>query len=335
MRMEDIAEKAGVSQATVSRVLSGHGGVSQAKTRAVLEWAGKFGFTPKRRRPRPGGGTVNIGFFFSGRDFCRAGTALLQKFTALIRDIPEKYGICFLPVGMDAAQFRRELVNRKISGLLIAGHHNPPELAPILKTVPHVWLNSHDGPSSGSVLRGNREAGRTAAAYLTGHGCTRLGAIRVPSRNPGYAARIDGFLEEAERCGCRALVFPCGEPEQYFEEIEVSELEEIIGNTFTALADLAESCDGFFCPDDRVTAILYRILLKRELILTRRLRVISCNNDRNCLAGLSPRPATIDFAPELSAKIALHELLRQLEKKKDRENFPVIVSPVLVPGDEL
>ena len=157
----------------------------------------------------------------------------------------------------------------------------------------------------------------------------------MPSRNPGYAARIDGFLEEAERHGCRALVFPCGEPRQYFEEIEVAELEEILGNTFTALSDLAESCDGFFCPDDRVTAILYRILLKRELILTRRVRVISCNNDRNCLAGLYPRPATIDFAPELSAKIALHQLLRQLEKKNDRENIPVIVNPILVPGDEL
>jgi LacI family transcriptional regulator len=44
--MKEIAESAGVSQATVSRVLSGSTLVSPAKRRAVMEWINKLGYTP-------------------------------------------------------------------------------------------------------------------------------------------------------------------------------------------------------------------------------------------------------------------------------------------------
>ena len=46
--MKDIARKAGVSQATVSRVLSGTAAVSPAKRAVVMEWVRKLDFEPNR-----------------------------------------------------------------------------------------------------------------------------------------------------------------------------------------------------------------------------------------------------------------------------------------------
>ncbi|MFW5686703.1 MAG: LacI family DNA-binding transcriptional regulator [Halanaerobium sp.] len=46
--MEEIAEKAGVSQATVSRVINGHSGVSERKRKLVMEWARKLDYQPNR-----------------------------------------------------------------------------------------------------------------------------------------------------------------------------------------------------------------------------------------------------------------------------------------------
>ncbi|RAK03945.1 LacI family transcriptional regulator [Halanaerobium saccharolyticum] len=46
--MEEIAEKAGVSQATVSRVINGHSGVSERKRKLVMEWVRKLDYQPNR-----------------------------------------------------------------------------------------------------------------------------------------------------------------------------------------------------------------------------------------------------------------------------------------------
>ena len=44
--MQDVAEKAGVSRATVSRVLSNHPSVTAATRKNVLNWVEKLGYEP-------------------------------------------------------------------------------------------------------------------------------------------------------------------------------------------------------------------------------------------------------------------------------------------------
>ena len=45
--MQDVAEKADVSRATVSRVLSNHPSVTAATRKKVLHWVKQLGYEPK------------------------------------------------------------------------------------------------------------------------------------------------------------------------------------------------------------------------------------------------------------------------------------------------
>ncbi len=330
--MTELARLAGVSQATVSRVLSGRGGVAPEKAQAVLKVAKAAAFRHKPKPSRLGSGLQNIGLLYTGLNFDRSSSPLFCKYSTIASSLPKRFNAVLLPSGLSAADLQREINRRGIVGLLVGGHQNPPELRSLLERIPHAWLNSRDDQAANSILHGNEAAGRLAADYLIGKGCSRLGAIRVPSHNPGYAARIDGFLFQAYTQGLEALVFPCGKETQYFEDIDWDELEAIIDRTFAFLAERIARCDGFFCPDDRVTAILYRILHKHSISLFDKVRVVSCNNDQRCLAGLYPRPASIDFAPELTAKLAIEELLRQLKGENQDDKVSIVVQPELVEG---
>ena len=333
MTMTEIAQKAGVSQATVSRVLSGQGGVKKSKADAVLKAAREMKFRFKPKRPRYVSGQKNIGLFFSGIDFNRSLSPLLIKYNTIPRLLPEEVNTVLLPSGLSSQQLRNEVKKRGIAGLLIAGHSNPECLRKFLENFPHVWLNSHENIFANTILDGNEEAGAIAADHLLSKGCTRLGAILVPSHNPGYKVRINGFIHKAYSRGIEANVFPCGKDDQRLEDIGWEELEAIVDRTFDFLAENIARCEGLFCPDDRVTAILYRILHKHNISLFSNIQVVSCNNDRKCLAGLYPRPATIDFAPTLTAELAVVELLQQLKGKSRNEKVSIIVRPEIIPGE--
>ncbi len=335
MNMTEIAKRAGVSQATVSRVLSGRGGVKKSKEEAVLKVARKAGFKFKPRRPRYKSDLVNIGLLYTGKDIKMTSAPLLIKYNTISSVLPKGCNAVMIPTGINLNEVEKRVSDGQISGLLVAGHSNPPPLRKFLDSFPHVWLNSHENWSSTAILSGNEEAGRIAADYLISKGCTKIGAIRVPSHNPGYEARIDGFLARTYNQDLDAKVFPCGNDDQFFEDIGWDELEVIIDRTFDSLAENISRCDGFFCPDDRVTAILYRILQKHNISFFNNIKVASCNNDRKCLAGLYPRPATIDFAPELTAKLAVEELMQILKGEGSRKKISIIVQPELVPGEDI
>ena len=333
--MTEIARRAGVSQATVSRVLSGRGGVKKSKEEAVLKVVQSIKFEYKNRKARQQSGLINIGLYFSGSNFERSSAPLYCKYNTIANNLPPEYNAVLLPTEVTLDKLQQEINRRGIAGILLTGHKCTSELQSVLKHIPHVWLNSHEGQSANSILRGNETAGKMAADYLLNKGCSRLGAIRVPSHNPGYSARIDGFLQQSYTRGNEATVFPCGEDTQYFEDIDWTELEKIIDKTFDFLAEKIARCDGFFCPDDRVTAILYRILQKHNISLFSNIRVVSCNNDQKSLAGLYPRPATIDFAPELTAKLAIEELLNQLNGIRKDEKIAIIVRPELIENKDI
>ncbi len=330
MTMTEIAKETGVSQATVSRVLSGRGGVSQKKADAIIACAKKMKFKLTVRKPRQVYGQKNIGLYCTEGRFERSNSTLLNKYNTIAGSLPPEYNALLLPAGLSPDKLQKEINRRGIVGLLITGHSNSPELRRIIDKIPHVWMNSHDNLIANSLLCGNDDAGRIAAQYLIDSGCTSLAAIRVPSRNPGYAARIDGFLNEASVHSLNAVVLPCGGDKQYFEDLDINELEDIIDKTFGSLEDIITRCDGFFCPDDLVTAVLYRILHKHNISLFGGVRVVSCNNDVRSLAGLYPRPATIDFAPALTAELSIKDLMQQLKDNTKDSRVVITVRPALI-----
>lgn len=327
--VKEIAERAGVSPATVSRVVNGTGSVAPDKRERVLSVLEEWN---EERPPRQAAGrkTKNICALLPTRPESDSN-AVLRKLAALAGQMRPNWNLVLLPPGILPLELEARHLRGELAGLLLIGHTaESPELLQALRRIPHVWLNSHRGGGNSTVLMGNEFAGRIAARYLMDAGCGEFTVLSVPSLNPGLPGRISGFRFElfaAEKsCETIELALPPGR--NGLEECTDEELEQSLENVLPSLKN------GLFSPEERLTALLYRAFARRKAGPPPLL--VSCNHTAEYLAGLYPRPATIDLGPRMLAELALKELLRRISGEAPRaDHIAVIVTPQLVPGDPL
>ncbi len=324
----EIAERAGVSPATVSRVMSG-GDVSDEKQRAVLAVLNELGTFRARPRKKRGSEIRYIGMLIL--DPSRNDSfSLLAKLMSLLELLPGDWRILHLP--RDISPFQLELAwkRRDISGLLLCGHR-ASELNQALERIPNVWLNSHilDGHEP-EILAGNELAGRLAARHLLARNVRRPLILEASSRNPGYQSRIDGFrFEYFSRFGA----MPVRAVKMESAPLETADADELEAALDRAVSPEALSrCNGIFAPEARLAALMHRLLRKRgKHVLP---PMVTCNQGEGYLTGLYPRPATVDLGPELLARLALEQLMAKISGDSGTENrISVIVNPRLIPGD--
>ncbi|PWM75343.1 LacI family DNA-binding transcriptional regulator [Victivallis vadensis] len=331
MTIADIAREAGVSQATVSRVLNGHDSVVPEKREAVLRIVRETGFrqramVPKSAEPR------NIGMVMLEFPMANPGI-VLNKYENVLSSLGNEFSLVMLPSGIGGAALREAIRSRELCGLIMHGHRCPDaEFEEVLGEIPHLWLNSRQGDNRDSLIFPNNEyAGRLAAGYLLKQKkCAVPALLTFPSRNPGMESRFSGFRFAAFEAGvpCRQLALAeCGD----FETLDDRTLEGCIDRAMTpeALAGV----DGLFIADDRLTALACRIFGRRNVPPDERPALVSCDNDPQLLMGLYPRPATIDLGPGM-ASLAIRTFLSRIDggAEVDR-NIAIFARPELIPGE--
>ena len=92
---------------------------------------------------------------------------------------------------------------------------------------------------------------------------------------------------------------------------------------------------GLFLPYDLLTALVYRHLQRSGVRVGRDLETVSCNNQPTCLAGLTPRPATIDVGAETIGTRAVEQLLWRVRYPDVRNNLQLLVEILLVEGETI
>ncbi len=329
MNMTEIARKAGVSQSTVSRVLSNSGAVAPEKREKVLRIAEAAGY-----RVRPGS-TANpagaIGVMMLDSSFANP-SIVMRKIESVAATLESDCGILLLSSSTPIGILRSNLRKNQVRGLLLLGHRcQDPELRTVIRSLPHLWLNSHQAGDQHMVLGGNEAAGRLAADYLINRrDCRKTAVLSLHSDNPGFGSRIAGFRFELFTAMRECIALNTRNTES-FESLSDDELERFLDEAVTP--ETVQLIDGLFIPDDRVTAIFHRLMRKRNVAATLLPELVSCNNESEFLTGLFPRPATIDLAPELTAKAALGELLRRIKGEPVDEKIAIVVRPELIEGD--
>jgi len=333
MNMTDIARMANVSQATVSRILNGNVSVAEEKTREVMRLINEYDFRPRHIR-RNVVKTYNIGLLMTDRNFTNP-SIIMRKYESLIHNTTNDIAITLLPPVRDGRELKMMMNKRGLQGLLLIGHCGNESVLEAIKNIPHAWLNSHSSNEGSMVLAGNESAGRIAANYLQENGCRNWAMIMIKSCSPGIEPRSLGFRFEAFAASAvtTEIKVVLDETARGFEELDDLTLENAFQETLT-LHPL-DNIDGLFCPDDRLTAILYRTLYHKHILPERRIRIVSCNNEAQYLTGLYPRPATIDLAPELTAKLALNQLIEHLNDSDYYKKIAVMIKPELIAGDEI
>ena len=334
--MKEIALRAGVSPATVSRVVNGNGEVAPDKRekilRIVADEAGQRHWIGHRRKYR----VRHIGLLLlsgSRFDIRPVGAKIIHIADHLPRDY--EFQVCSSPV--DAHRLESQFLRGELDGLLLSGHNvQDPFLAFLLNRIPHVWLNSFQLEDQQAVsLMGNEFAGKLAANYLLDHHCRRPAVLSFRTDNIGLADRVAGFT-----AGCFLRKVPSyeipldfsGKPLPVDDLLNHGELlEEAIRAALEKFPPRGIP-DGIFSPEEVLTPYLYRVFLRRKL--KKYPPVISCNHTPGYLAGLYPRPASIDLHPETLVKLAIDELVNRIEGRPPRpDNIAAVVQPQLIPGE--
>ena len=207
--MYDVAQKAGVSLMTVSRVINNKGDVSSETRQRVLNVIRDLGYRPSGiARSLAAGQTFTIGLvvpdianpYFSGMAHGVAMPAYEEGFGVLLCDseeLPERE-LALLDV----------LEEKRVDGVVVAAPRSPNEkLLPILKRHSNVVIvnrlfDDYEVPGHlGFVINDDRNGGHLITSYLLNSGHRAIGFLAGPSTSYGSERRHIGYREALEGAG--------------------------------------------------------------------------------------------------------------------------------------
>lgn len=239
--LEDVAHVAGVSRATVSRVVRGDVQVRRDKVAKVEQAVRELGYVPNNAArslaSRQTGAVALIvpehesrvftdPFFVSAISGVTAGLDVSDKQLLLVLSSPE-----------DHARTRRFLRGGHADGLLVVSHHEGDLSVELLQeaAVPVVFIGRPpEGLPAPFVDLDNIAGGRLAARHLIERGRRRIAMVCGPQDMPAAVDRREGFEKELADAGIEPAWLSFGDFTLASGERETSVLLES-GTRFDAL----------------------------------------------------------------------------------------------------
>jgi alanine racemase len=198
-RLVDIARQAGVSEATVSRVLNDRPGVSAAARQVVLTAIDVLGFErPERLRKRS---TGLVGLIIPELD-----NPIFPTFAQTIETALTQHGLtpvlCTqIPGGTTEDEYVELLLDQQVAGIVFVCGRNCDATADperyrrlVARHLPIVGINGYvEGVEAPFVSCDDRVAGEHAVRHLAALGHRRIGFVSGPHRFTPVRRRLDGY----------------------------------------------------------------------------------------------------------------------------------------------
>jgi LacI family transcriptional regulator len=242
----DVARRAGLSQATVSRVLTGHPGV-QAETRAkVLQAVRETKYSPNAAaRAMRTSRTGNIGVVVA-----RLANPLYPELLQILGRQLAEDGLRMVVWNADEADdgAPTDAVREgRIDGVLFttATEASTRLYEALTHKVPVALINrTVDGWPCDQVSSDNRGGGRSVAAYFVGAGRRRIGLLSGPLTASTIRDREAGFREGLGAAGVQLDATCCARVEVFSYKTGF--------DAMTRILELAAPPDAVFCVNDIV-----------------------------------------------------------------------------------
>lgn len=333
-----IAKLAGVSPATVSRVMNGTAIVSEVKIKRVRDAIGRVGGEPKRRITRRRiEQTKSVAIMIIDPDDLHAVSTDLYQTLLHVERILGEQGLTTVFCRMsEGDELPGMFVTGSVSGVLLAGSGLSPELAESLQKIPAVWLTPHEEGEHDVSLAGNEEIGRLAATYFVEQGHRSLGYLQVPQDQLAHATRLGFFEFFAAKAGARVHDFAASLPDFDAKDVTAWDaVREVVREQILRLQAHPDRPTALFVPVGSLTGVVYRCLVECGLQPGRDIDVACCDLNTPMLAGLMPRPAVISITADTVARRAVQELLHRIEHGSRNEGkVRIFIEPRLVPGEK-
>lgn len=205
--IQDVAREAGVSTATVSRVLSAPGVVAKATRERVMAAVASLGYAPNVA-------AKSLRTLKTGKILVTVPDISNPFFSQVIRGVEEAATAAGYSVLLGDTrhapereeQYGQMLRRKEADGLIFLGHRLPPEMADMVAAMgPRAPIVNGCEYSPGlgvsSAHIDNAAAAFEAMEHLYGLGHTRVGVITGPLASPLSRDRLTGAREAAARRG--------------------------------------------------------------------------------------------------------------------------------------
>lgn len=337
LRIADIARKANVSAATVSRAINQPGIVAPGRLKHIHSVMRELDYEPPppehRRGPKRHQAEVRkIGVWFSGG---RAGDPNFDWFRNELNKAQERNPRYRIDLTMlfssGARELPREIREKSFDGIIIQGEEPAPEIVARISSTPCVWFMTRRSTSfRGDYIEPDNEAnGRMGADYLRSLGYTNVAAITIEPDYSAIARRVRAFKEHALELGLAVhCVLGVSHDTKFLTTPPTpSEIATLV-KRYLAVKPPA---GGLYIPSDYYCGMIFRALREAGRLPGRDYNAILGHYTPELYHNLDHSPAFIDInLPTLVNKLVDH-LLWRIENPGAIGRIGLMVSPTLVP----
>lgn len=322
----DVARKAGVSSATVSRVLNEPSRVQPDKRKRVLEAISDLNFTPKAEAVAHARQQYKkigvIAPFFTQPSFMQR----LRGVSSVLSGQHYELVVYAIESTKELEEYVDMLASSKrIDGLVVLCLNMSPEILETLKKtgLPVCFVES-DVPGFDSVVVDNYRGGRIAAEFFYGRGYRRPGFIGEASQReyaiPATDLRLNGFRDFFNEKGVEFAQ----------QNVWLGEFtEEKVDEGIDSILGQRERPDCIFSSSDMIAIRLQRIAHQRGIHIPSDVAVVGFDDlDIADYVNLSTVSQSLDESGKLAAEMVLDRL-----RRPDREVRKVMVQLNVIDRD--
>ncbi len=336
MSLTKVARQAGVSIATVSRVINDKPGISSDTRMIVMNTIGELGYQPKPVFSRPGPKNsakntnlmTNVLFLSFATYKSQTNSPVYAEIIHGVEAELAQHGMAmiFKQVGdNDVSQWISE---RDVDGVIL---FNPTDnisdwVSSNCKKMPVVSIlgeKFHNG--SDQISYDKPAVAQIAIDYLRERGYREFLEIHTSNHSPHLA-------ELAEKYGMKIITLTEDTTSIFItNEVENRPDQAGLASHFDKFLAVNKLPAAIFLPCDAFAVPVYSILMRKGLHAGRDFEAVSVNNEKSLLDGLMPRPATVDIRSYEMGRAAVQRLLwRKQNPQEPRMTLkidPLIVTP--------
>lgn len=341
--IKTIAEKAGVSGATVSLALRNHPRISKKRCKEIQHLAEKLNYVPSNlARGLVKGKTNTIGFLVGPLQL-----EIAQKKVVAMDEIANCAGYKLLLSYTKGEIERtvasaRELQSHGVDGIIFYGLSqvsNKHDQSIIFNSpTPKVFLDPKEKlPFIYNQVSQDKESGmKEAVENLFGMGHREIYMLRGHWDGWWQDARFKGFLSALDKCGIDSaedrIVKVCDNGMIDREGAWVYDADQIVTGTETFIGSHPE-CTAIFCSSDIVAISILSVLLKMGIKVPEQISIVGFDNI-TITKHLHPRLSTIS-QPVDKLVNATFDLLMNTIENKNHEPRHMVIPTEFVPRESI
>lgn len=331
MSIVSVAKLAGVSIATVSRVINDLESVRGETADQVRAAMKELGYTPPRvkRGPKTGRRRVQPPVMPCGQIavLTLGGVqnwltlpVMASVVSGITRAAKELDVWAVLDEMPDPSELSPIFRRREVDGAIVfcdTNGSNVSDLIHLHKHVPLVWVMGGEDAlvNVDHVSPDNSGIGRLAYDYLARSGCKHFAFITDAPGWPIMRLRAQAFANAARDSGGFVSNYLLNansvQKEAYGSDVCVRDtMDQLIAD----LARRLSAATGLFVPTDLLLTRIHPLLVEHGLWGRQDFKIVSCDNEEERLSLLNPRPASIDIQGEEIGRLAVRQLVQRLER---------------------